>query len=237
MIERWKATHSTELQCAYKSTPLRSRRTTRVPEQQEKPQGTGSGRKMLVRVELVGPSDAPASSVEIECGAGEQILRWIGYTACARLAMDESNLMGIYVPKSISDKHGTLLDPNFVVNEVVKDQQTLVVEFGSGPEAFSAHLAPDTPEEATGPNAPSAGHAHGQEAPPSSWSQAGWLESMDLSLYGMQEFISKEIIQSKPEMVTKVRTVPPSSQSDTEGIPACRSRRHTLDARKAFDAE
>ena len=73
---------------------------------------------MLVRVELVGPSDAPASSVEIECGAGEQILRWIGYTACARLAMDESNLMGIYVPKSISDKHGTLLDPNFVVNEV-----------------------------------------------------------------------------------------------------------------------
>ena len=157
---------------------------------------------MLVKVELVGSSDAPASSVEIECGAGEQILRWIGFTACARLAMDESNVMGIYIPRSISDKHGTLLDPNFVVNEVVKDQQTLVVEFGDGPEAYSAHDAYDPVADAAGA-ASAPGTAPGQLPQPESWSQ--WLESMDLSLYGMQEFISKEIIQSKPEMVTKVR--------------------------------
>ena len=178
---------------------------------------------MLVKVEMLRGSDVPSSCVEIECGAGEQILRWIGYTACARLAMEESNMMGIYVPQSISDKHGTQLDPNFVVNEVAEDQQTLIVEYGDGPEAFMAHnlsrtAAPDENGEqpgnasgadgmqagpATTPGKDSRGAHMGAAVSLSGGASNLWLESLDLSLYGMQEFISKDITASNPELVSR----------------------------------
>lgn len=177
---------------------------------------------MLVKVDMMmRGSDVPSSCVEIECGAGEQILRWIGYTACARLAMEESNMMGMYMPHVISDKLGTQLDPNFVVNEVVEDQQTLIVQYGDGPEAFTGHIPARAHLDDADPDAPGADGSHagsdaaadaardtrgthpGAAGSLSTGTSSHWLESLDLSLYGMQEFISKDITTSNPEMVRR----------------------------------
>ena len=51
------------------------------------PQGAASNMSSVTR------------TVEINCGSGEQILRWLGVTACLRMAYDLDFLMGQYVPQ------------------------------------------------------------------------------------------------------------------------------------------
>jgi hypothetical protein len=42
---------------------------------------------------------AVTHSLEVSCGSGDQILRWLAAAACHRMAYDNDALMGSFVPQ------------------------------------------------------------------------------------------------------------------------------------------
>jgi len=107
-------------------------------------------------------------TVELFCGIGSQLLQWVGYTACARLAYARymslintassrmsvqqawvkrppcrGEVMNRYVPQSVMTPEGEVLDIHIVLNEMFKSGDKLFVEYSDGPIAYKARLASD----------------------------------------------------------------------------------------------
>lgn len=122
--------------------------------------------------------------LNIHCGTGQQILRWLGYAACTMLSHKRGKgttsvlcqqlsyllllspsghrrncwqancisnfrqscrqwwlvcageVMGCYVPQAVI-KDGTVLDADLVLSEVVADGELLLVEYSTGPVAYT----------------------------------------------------------------------------------------------------
>mmetsp|Transcript_25674 Transcript_25674/g.35459 ORF Transcript_25674/g.35459 Transcript_25674/m.35459 type:complete len:438 (-) Transcript_25674:64-1377(-) len=144
---------------------------------------------MRVKVSLVSYGHgAEQAQVYIECGSGEQVLRWLAYTACSRLAYLRGDTPNMYVPQSVLSQDGTLNDPDTVLNEILEDGSSITVEFSSGPEAFKSRWEgrPRTP--------------------PFQWGEEGeigaseheWLEEMDLRALGVDKLVSQDLISQNP---------------------------------------
>lgn len=57
--------------------------------------------RVIVHMISVGSSlNAVKHTLEIYCGSGEQLVRWLGVTACARMAYDTKGLLGTHVPQA-----------------------------------------------------------------------------------------------------------------------------------------
>uniref|UniRef100_A0A7R9VJD9 Uncharacterized protein n=1 Tax=Chlamydomonas euryale TaxID=1486919 RepID=A0A7R9VJD9_9CHLO len=75
-------------------------------------------------------------TLELYCGNGEQILQWVGYATCSRLAYSRGEVYGRFVPQSVTSKDGQALDVDIVVNEILNDGDELYVEYSNGPQAY-----------------------------------------------------------------------------------------------------
>ena len=147
---------------------------------------------MRIRVSLV-PSEefnagtAEVGFVNVECGKGTQIVRWLAHEAVRRM----EELAGIptstpsLVPQAVSDATGIILDPDTVLKEVAKDGDSVLVRFGRGPEAFTTKWR----------NRPT--------ARPFDWDAMdskgvairpdhdAWLKDLDLYMYGVDDMVEE----------------------------------------------
>eukprot|EP00879_Flechtneria_rotunda_P027528 GHRR01029494.1.p1 GENE.GHRR01029494.1~~GHRR01029494.1.p1 ORF type:complete len:381 (+),score=140.39 GHRR01029494.1:430-1572(+) len=132
--------------------------------------------KLKVLTAPVGAGLTTLEVLDIHCGQGQQILRWLAYSACAQLAYRRGETLGRYVPQTVLSKDGTVLDADLVLSEVVFDQDELFVEYSEGPIAFRTRWEgrPKTP--------PLSWENAGQEAV---LSPTTWLEEMDLAAEGL----------------------------------------------------
>lgn len=131
-----------------------------------------------------GSGGAEVAQVFVECGSGEQVLRWVAYTACSRLAYLRGDSPLTYVPQSVCASDGTIMDVDIVLNEVCDEGDSLTVEFSHGPEAFKARWEgrPNTP--------------------PFQWGKEGeigptdneWLNEMDLSALGLAALVNADLV-------------------------------------------
>eukprot|EP00775_Hariotina_reticulata_P001474 gene1474-1816_t len=84
-----------------------------------------------------GSNPTTRETLDICCGQGQQILRWLGYAACAQLSYRRGESLGRYVPQAVC-KDNTVLDVDMVLSEVAADGDELLVEYSDGPMAFKA---------------------------------------------------------------------------------------------------
>lgn len=59
-----------------------------------------------------------ATSLDIPCGSGEQLIRWLGHAACLKLAYHKRDAMSTLVPSAVLARDGTVLDADHVMKEV-----------------------------------------------------------------------------------------------------------------------
>ena len=59
-----------------------------------------------------------AVQLDIPCGTGEQLVRWLGHAACLKLAYCRRDLMHRYLPHAVMGKDGNILDADHVMKEV-----------------------------------------------------------------------------------------------------------------------
>ena len=74
-----------------------------------------------VHVARMGSGLVAEESMDVFCGSGDQILQWVGFTACARLAYKKGATLGCYVPQSVLTKDGQPLDVDIVLSELASD--------------------------------------------------------------------------------------------------------------------
>lgn len=112
-----------------------------------------------VHLSAVGSGLTIDDTIVLYCGDGEQILQWVGYTVCARLAYKRGEQMslismhspahvlkqpnlcagevhGRYVPQSVTNKDGQPQDIDIVINEIFADGDEVYVEYSSGPMPY-----------------------------------------------------------------------------------------------------
>ncbi|MEW5310495.1 MAG: hypothetical protein WDW38_002290 [Sanguina aurantia] len=89
-----------------------------------------------IHLSPLGSGLSTEDSFELYCGDGHQVLQWVGYAACSRLAYKRGELYGRYVPQSVSNKDGQAMDIDIVLNEMFNDGDELLVEFSGGPQPF-----------------------------------------------------------------------------------------------------
>jgi hypothetical protein len=59
-----------------------------------------------------------ATSLDIPCGTGEQLVRWLGHFACLKLAYYKRDIMSKFVPHAVLARDGSVLDADHVMKEV-----------------------------------------------------------------------------------------------------------------------
>ena len=154
---------------------------------------------MRIRVSLVPSEELNAGTAEVgfvnvECGKGTQIVRWLAHEAVRRM----EELAGIptstpsLVPQAVSDATGIILDPDTVLKEVAKDGDSVLVRFGRGPEDFTTKWR----------NRPT--------ARPFDWDAMdskgvairpdhdAWLKDLDLYMYGVDDMVEESCVTMVP---------------------------------------
>eukprot|EP00002_Diphylleia_rotans_P029456 TRINITY_DN6000_c0_g1_i6.p1 TRINITY_DN6000_c0_g1~~TRINITY_DN6000_c0_g1_i6.p1 ORF type:complete len:829 (+),score=161.24 TRINITY_DN6000_c0_g1_i6:51-2537(+) len=87
---------------------------------------------MIVRVNVRG------ETFSIQCSKGNQPLRWLGFIACQRYAMQKAHLhQSQFVPLGVMMQNGVVIDPSRTIAECFKDNEQLSVEIGEGTRAFT----------------------------------------------------------------------------------------------------
>jgi hypothetical protein len=133
------------------------------------------------------------SILDVPCGSGEQLVRWLGFAACLRLAYIKRDTPRRYLPITILNKDGLVVDVDLVLKEVVKDGDELYVEYGIGPQAYTAKWEgrPETPEFIWGED----GVVH----PPHDL----WLSQLDLEHERIDQLVDKHVREHTPENLKK----------------------------------
>eukprot|EP00899_Mesostigma_viride_P028531 jgi/Mesvir1/8863/Mv02758-RA.1 len=157
--------------------------------------------QVLVNLQREGGGGVVEQQVPIQCGAGDQILRWLAYVACARLSYYRGDVMGLYVPQAVLTADGSVQDVDTVLSEVFDDGDEVFVEYGTGPEAFTARWEgrPATPRFLWGANM-------GQED-----KSGDLVASLDLRHYGVDKLLGEQVPSNSAiameEALASVKTV------------------------------
>lgn len=61
-----------------------------------------------------------AVQLDIPCGTGEQLVRWLGHATCLKLAYAKRDSLHRYLPHAVMGKDGSILDADHVMKEVLK---------------------------------------------------------------------------------------------------------------------
>ena len=59
-----------------------------------------------------------AKTLEIPCGSGEQLIRWLGHAACLKLDYVRRDVARKSLPQAVVGKDGAVLDADHVLKEV-----------------------------------------------------------------------------------------------------------------------
>ncbi|GAX72798.1 hypothetical protein CEUSTIGMA_g253.t1 [Chlamydomonas eustigma] len=139
--------------------------------------------RLKVNLSPVGSGLSVDDSIDLYCGQGEQILQWVGYASCSRLAYKRGDVYGRYIPQSITTKDGQPLDVDIVINELFGDGDELYVEYSNGPMPFRIRWEgrPRTPPFKWG--------EAGEELPP----HDTWLRELDLVQEGIMSLIDTTV--------------------------------------------
>lgn len=149
--------------------------------------------KIKISIAAVGSGMTAEDTMDLFCGTGEQILQWIGYAACSRLAYKRGEVYGRYVPQSVMTKDGQPLDVDIVLNEIFHDGDELFVEYSSGPVAYKVRWdgRPKTPPFKWGED--------GEVLPPHDI----WLTELDLKHEGLGALLEPDLVRQDPGIVDK----------------------------------
>eukprot|EP00798_Chlamydomonas_sp_ICE-L_P014421 gene14421-20427_t len=149
--------------------------------------------RLKVHLSPMGSGLTVDETLDLYCGTGEQILQWVGYAACARLAYKRGDVYGKFVPQAVMNKDGQPQDVDIVVNEIFHDGNEVFVEFSSGPMPFRVRWEgrPHTPPFKWG--------EYGEELPP----HDTWLRSVDLKAEGLGGLIEPVLVKTDPQVVEK----------------------------------
>lgn len=127
----------------------------------------------------------------IACGHGNQVLRWLAFASCERLAHIAGIAPGTFVPQAVLNQEGVALDVDTVIKELFADGDTVSVRFGPGPEAFTV------PWDGRSPDPPFRWGADGEIA---TESELDWLErDLDLYAFGVDDLVNESLAASTPE--------------------------------------
>lgn len=77
--------------------------------------------KIRVRIYPVGSGPTrrqDATQLEVQCGAGEQLIQWLARAACLKLAYVNRDAVHQYVPQAVLSKDYSVLDIDQVLKEV-----------------------------------------------------------------------------------------------------------------------
>ena len=69
-------------------------------------------------------------AIEIFCGGGEQLLRWLATAAVDRFVEFLGEPLGTYNPQSLMTRGGRILDADAVLNEILEDGELLPAKGG-----------------------------------------------------------------------------------------------------------
>mmetsp|Transcript_2579 Transcript_2579/g.4376 ORF Transcript_2579/g.4376 Transcript_2579/m.4376 type:complete len:436 (+) Transcript_2579:107-1414(+) len=149
--------------------------------------------RIKVHMSQAGSGLTVDDTVDLYCGEGEQILQWVGYTTCARLAYKRGDVYGRYVPQSVSNKDGQAQDIDIVVNEIFADNDEVFVEYSNGPMPFRVRWEgrPRTPPFKWG--------EQGELLPP----HDTWLTDLNLRREGLDTLVEPDVINADPGLLEK----------------------------------
>lgn len=152
------------------------------------------------------------ATASIDCGNGEQILRWLAFAACDRAAHLANLPSGTFVPQAVMNREGIVEDVDSVIRARYADGDGVVVRFGRGPEAFTARWEgrPGTPPAKAAEFGGRESRADsGETNETTSTSSVGvtqstpglrWLESrLDFDAFGIPELVSETIALSRKD--------------------------------------
>uniref|UniRef100_A0A383WE37 Uncharacterized protein n=1 Tax=Tetradesmus obliquus TaxID=3088 RepID=A0A383WE37_TETOB len=157
--------------------------------------------RLKVLMAPLGAGQTEQVALDVFCGQGQQILRWLAYAACAQLAYKRSEALGKYVPQTVLSKDGNVLDVDLVLSEAVSDQDEVLVEYSDGPTAFRTRW------EGRPKSPPLSWNDAGSEAEPS---PTAWLEELDLvaeGLAALQEPSEQQDAAAAESSLSRVREV------------------------------
>mmetsp|Transcript_22905 Transcript_22905/g.58437 ORF Transcript_22905/g.58437 Transcript_22905/m.58437 type:complete len:440 (-) Transcript_22905:427-1746(-) len=149
--------------------------------------------KLKVHMSPVGSGLTVDDTIDLYCGDGEQILQWVGYTVCARLAYKRGEVHGRYVPQSVTNKDGQPQDIDIVINEIFGDGDEVYVEYSSGPMPYRVRWEgrPRTPPFKWGED--------GEVLPP----HDTWLHELDLKAEGLGALVDPDLVRADPSILDK----------------------------------
>jgi len=147
--------------------------------------------RIKVHLQEYGTESPEPHTILLNCGAGEQILRWVAYAACGRMAFQKGDVPSAYVPQSVLQADGTILDVDIVLNEMLGDGDELYVEYSHGPTVFKCRWEgrPRTPP-----------HVWGETAVTENV-EYDWLSDLDLKAYGLNELINPDLASANAHAV------------------------------------
>jgi len=147
--------------------------------------------RIKVHLQEYGTESPEPHTILLNCGAGEQILRWVAYAACGRMAFQKGDVPSAYVPQSVLQADGTILDVDIVLNEMLGDGDELFVEYSHGPTVFKCRWEgrPRTPP-----------HVWGETAVTENV-EYDWLSDLDLKAYGLNELINPDLASANAHAV------------------------------------
>ena len=145
---------------------------------------------MRVSIELVHESGKEPSFVEpkpilLECGLGDQVVKWAAFAACYRLANNLGEPITKFVPQAILLR-GKSLDINVVLRSVVADGESLTVQYGAGPLAFK--------ESPNSKQILSAGQVSKLREDPNDF-----IKKIDLDAYNFAALLDEDVLGMKDE--------------------------------------
>ena len=114
-------------------------------------------RVSLRPTEALGQTKGEVATACVDCGNGEQILRWLAFAACDRVAHLANLPAGTFVPQAVMTREGIVEDVDAMVRSRFADGDGVAVRFSRGPEAFTTRWEgrPTTPPVSETPPASS----------------------------------------------------------------------------------
>ena len=147
----------------------------------------------------------------VDCGNGEQILRWLAFAACDRAAHLANLPSGTFVPQAVINREGVIEDVDSVIRARYSDGDGVVVRFSRGPEAFTARwegrpVTPPPLAEHSGRQSESSQETARDSTPSTSGDVKHktpglrWLDArLDFEAFGIGELVSEMLANSRKD--------------------------------------
>ncbi|BFI42776.1 hypothetical protein MPTK2_8g11740 [Marchantia polymorpha subsp. ruderalis] len=87
-------------------------------------------------VETIDKWDIRKDTIILPCGFGHQPLRWLGQSACIRVAFLKDEAPSKFLPLAIKTADGLVLNPDKPIREILANGAKVTIDYSSGPSTF-----------------------------------------------------------------------------------------------------